>query len=131
MAQDHSAVRPGATDSQIASGRGAHDMLHADSQGTETSREATEAINPSVGTNLESTTIESTPSAPSDVVEVRPVNLPDSSPDVLASGKHVEPCVTTANDTTKKMLEVNGKGEPIPGMTPNESIGMFSRTVLI
>lgn len=117
MAQDHSAVLLGAADSQIASGQGAHDMLHDNSQGREASRQATEAMKTSGGFNLESSTIDGTPAVVDDL-EVHPTHLQDSSHDIIATGHHVEPCVTTAHDGTKGLVRVNGKGEPNQGMTP-------------
>lgn len=89
--------------------------LHDDGQGREAGREAVQAIKASGSSHLESTTVEDTPSARSDV-EVQPAGLQDPSHGVFASGKHLGPCVTTAHDTTKD-LAVNGKGEPTQGMT--------------
>jgi hypothetical protein len=132
MAQDHPAAVLGAADSQIASGRGAHDMMHgADSQGREASRETTQAMK-AASLYLESSTIDGTLFPPNDV-GVHPSHLQDSSHDVLATGKNEELCVTTtAHDTTKSLVNpLNGNGELNRGKMPNEFFGMCARLALL
>ena len=124
MSHDHSAVLLGAADSQIASGRGAHDMMHdAGSQGREAMREATQAMK-TTSLDLELPTVEGTASSPH-ILEAPLPHPQDSSLDVLATENHHQPCVTTttAHDTTKDVVgAANGIHEPDRGKTPNESL---------
>ena len=121
MSQEPSPVLLDAADSQIASGKEAHDMVHDHGRGA--SREAIQAIK-AISSNLESSTMEGTLSPLYDL-NVHPPHLQDSPHNVLATENHDEPCVTTtAHDTTKHLVgAVNGNHEPNQGKTPNESIG--------
>jgi hypothetical protein len=134
MAQDHSAVLLGAAGSQIASRQEAHDlmMMHgAENQGGEAVREATEAIK-ATRLDLESSTTGGIPSTSHDL-DVRLPHLQDSLCDVLGTGNHVDPGVTTTlHDTTTDVVgRVNGNHEPDRGKPPHESFGLSASMAFI
>ncbi|KAG0646188.1 hypothetical protein D0Z07_8100 [Hyphodiscus hymeniophilus] len=120
MAPDHSAAGPGAAESQIGRGQGAHDMLQIDREEREAiPRGATEAIEAASSLDLESPIIDTTSSAPQ---EVKQPILQHSSHDGFADQELGESYVTTAAHDAVKPVVGSVNHEPDSGKTPrNES----------